>query len=143
MARRKGVCDSFCKGCWYNQYASGDSSTLCTYFLETGVRRPCPAGTGCTVKKTGRRLGKWQQEKDETWAKRMLEAKKAKAVLRKDNCKLCGTEFETYNPRQIFCCKRCANRQRQRNMHQRRKECENGKEKRFSSKTESIAAGVL
>lgn len=56
---RKGICNSFCKGCVYNQYASGVESTLCTYYLETGIRRPCPAGTGCTVKRTGRRKGDW------------------------------------------------------------------------------------
>ena len=128
MAKRKGVCDSFCKGCWYSQQASGEQ-TLCTYFLETGIRRPCPAGTGCTVKQKGRKLTKWQQERDESWAKRMNEAKKAKAVLRKDNCKYCGAEFETTNPRQIFCSRRCGNNSRSLNMYHRRKERENGKEK--------------
>ena len=141
MARRKGICDSFCKGCWYNKLASGDQ-TLCTYFLETGIRRPCPAGTGCTVKQTGRRLGKWQLERDETWAKRMNEAKKAKAVLRKDTCKMCGAEFETTNPRQIFCSRRCGNRSRSLNMYYRRREIRDA-EKRLSGQEGSGKAILL
>ena len=37
-----------CTDCWYRRKVGG--MPYCDYFLSTGVRRPCPAGAGCTVK---------------------------------------------------------------------------------------------
>ena len=40
--------DSYCENCAY-QGKVGDM-LCCNYIFETEHRRPCPAGTGCTVK---------------------------------------------------------------------------------------------
>lgn len=39
-----------CAGClhFYGAYAA---NRCCNYILDTGKRRPCPAGDGCTVKR--------------------------------------------------------------------------------------------
>ena len=39
-----------CRGCGYAELAGG--WYVCCYFLDTGKRRPCPGGKGCTVRKT-------------------------------------------------------------------------------------------
>lgn len=117
-----GVCDKFCKGCIYCQLASGDTMFLCTYFLTTNIRRPCPAGTGCTVRKEGRAKGAWEYKNDAEWAKKMQEARKAKAVVRNLVCPECGTEFETTVAHQVYCSKRCNNRVVQRKSHRRKME---------------------
>ena len=41
---------AYCVGCIYRRGSRGETS--CDYILMTGVRRPCPAGEGCTAKKT-------------------------------------------------------------------------------------------
>lgn len=110
----KGLCDHYCIGCLYNIITCGGTCSICTYYLDTGNRRPCPAGTGCTVKQTGRRNGAWRHKNDHTWAERMYEAKMAKAVLRKSVCKHCGAEFETVVNTQVYCTKRCRYRAAQR-----------------------------
>lgn len=46
------ACDGYCRGCIYlarGLYLS------CDFFSVTGQVRGCPAGTGCTRKKTGKR----------------------------------------------------------------------------------------
>ena len=120
--KREGVCDSYCKGCVYNQQASGDHVTLCTYFLTTDTRRPCPAGSGCTVKQTGRKKGKWEQEKDESWKQR--EKTISKEVLHRV-CPCCGTEFDTQNIRKLYCSKKCNMRKVQREFQKRKREIAN------------------
>lgn len=48
-----GRCDNFCNGCIYKMFLGGGKFTpYCNYIVETGHPRPCPAGTGCTVKVT-------------------------------------------------------------------------------------------
>ena len=44
-----GICDSYCRGCIYR---GGNSEEIksCNYYLMTSIRRPCPAGKGCTVR---------------------------------------------------------------------------------------------
>lgn len=37
-----------------------DNHHICNYYLITGQRRPCPAGAGCTVADTGRKLRPWE-----------------------------------------------------------------------------------
>ena len=44
-----GVCDKYCKGCVYFSQVNG-TIHYCAFYLDTGIRRPCPAGKGCTVK---------------------------------------------------------------------------------------------
>ena len=135
-----GVCDRFCKGCIYCQLASGNTTFLCTYYLVTDKRRPCPAGTGCTVKNTGKKKGAWEYQNDAEWAKKMAEARKAKQVVRTVICAECGTEFDTTVAHQIYCSKRCNNRVQQRKAHRRYLD---GKAKSISSKTGSAKAEML
>lgn len=116
-----GVCDRFCKGCIYCNGTSGDynGSSCCTYYLVTDKRRPCPAGTGCTVKNTGKKKGAWRYKNYADWAEKMKKAREAKKVVRKVICKECGTEFETVSKLAIYCSKRCKDRVSQRNAHRR------------------------
>ena len=52
MGKIKTV-DSTCRGCIYLTQVSGYNA--CDYIGATDKRRPCPAGKGCTVRKTGKR----------------------------------------------------------------------------------------
>lgn len=47
--RTESVCDKHCIGCVYFSNINGGTS-YCSYLLDTEIRRPCPAGKGCTVK---------------------------------------------------------------------------------------------
>lgn len=47
--------DRSCKRCIY-RVGNSDSIHICTYFIETGKRRPCPPGKGCTVRETKRKV---------------------------------------------------------------------------------------
>lgn len=50
------VCDANCGGCIHlTEVCWGGLSMACYYRINTGQRRPCPAGKGCTVKETGER----------------------------------------------------------------------------------------
>lgn len=42
-----GICDIWCEGC---NYLPKVGTICCDYLMTTGHRRPCPAGTGCTVR---------------------------------------------------------------------------------------------
>lgn len=46
-----GICDKTCEKCIHY----GVQTMTCNYILHTGHRRGCPAGTGCTRRKTGSR----------------------------------------------------------------------------------------
>lgn len=116
-----GVCDKYCKDCVYNNLAVGEDIVLCTYYFKTNTRRPCPAGTGCTVKKTGKKSGAWTDARKRDWAKKMAEARQAKKVVRTLICAECGKEFEASDPRAKYCSVNCKNRVSQRNMHRRKK----------------------
>ena len=51
--------DSYCSGCIYLCYVGSDyKSNACDYIGQTGHRRPCPAGKGCTVRKAGKKKPK-------------------------------------------------------------------------------------
>lgn len=115
-----GICDDFCEGCVFNQNVSGDWSTCCVYYLVTNIRRPCPAGAGCTVKKTGKKVSKWSYEDNNTWkqadnyrkqlrAERNEQLKKERHMrnARMATCPECGKEFEAYDPRRIYCSDLC------------------------------------
>lgn len=125
MSKRKGLCDRYCKGCVYNQHGASDKITLCTYYLDTDNRRPCPAGEGCTVKSTGKKKGMWEAEREEAWKRRTKNI--SKEVLHRV-CACCGAEFDTNNKRKIFCSKQCSNIIAQRMFHKRRRENLNAQE---------------
>jgi hypothetical protein len=120
MSKRKGLCDSFCKGCVYNQHGASDRITLCTYYLDTDNRRPCPAGEGCTVKRTGKKQGMWQDEREEAWKRRTQNI--SKEVLHRVCACGCGAEFDTTDKRKIFFSRKCSNKAQQRAHHKRKKE---------------------
>ena len=47
--RMAAVCDKSCIGCRYLANLNG-CTKYCSFYLDTGIRRPCPAGEGCTVR---------------------------------------------------------------------------------------------
>ena len=53
MEEKTKTVDSFCRGCIYlAQTGSGDK--WCDYIGAEGHCRPCPAGRGCTARRTGK-----------------------------------------------------------------------------------------
>ena len=44
----------YCRGCIYRS-GNNDDINICNYYLTTGIRRPCPAGKDCTVRKSKRK----------------------------------------------------------------------------------------
>lgn len=119
MAKQKGVCDSFCKGCVFSSYGSSDRVAICTYYLTTDIRRPCPAGTGCTVKQTGKKVSMWEHENDEAWKRRSQNI--SKEVLHRI-CACCGTAFDTTDLRRIYCSRKCTQLMAQRAFLKRKRE---------------------
>lgn len=111
--KRKGVCDSFCDGCVFKGYANA-TLYVCEYFFQTGIQRPCPAGTGCTVKETGKKKKRWQHESDRTWKN------KQKRELLHKVCVRCGQPFDTTNPKKMYCSNRCKNNAQQSASHKRK-----------------------
>ena len=51
------VCDRYCLNCIYYIGVAGDAC-FCNYYLMTDKRRPCDAGTGCTVRELRKRKRK-------------------------------------------------------------------------------------
>lgn len=43
-----------CRGC-IHFYGSYEFSKSCNYIFDTGIRRPCPPGVNCTVKRLTRK----------------------------------------------------------------------------------------
>lgn len=120
-----GICDSYCKGCVFSAYVNGGVLRVCMYMLKTGKRRPCPAGSGCTVKETGRNRSAWRHENEAAWEKvqkererergKLRREKKRKAKMRTVICPICGKAFQTSDSRKMYCSKECsyeANRRR-------------------------------
>lgn len=121
---KESICDSYCKGCIFSNIAAGNT-LMCVYYLVTNIRRPSPAGTGCTVKQVGRGKGRWAYENNQTWnTRKKKEAKlkeaKPKEVLHKV-CPCCGRPFETEYSRKIYCSSRCKNKVVQKAFNQRKK----------------------
>ena len=121
MAKRKeGVCDSYCKGCVYNCYGTGDGYTICTDLIKTDKLRPCPAGTGCTVRLIGKKTSLWEYENNVAWERYKKERAEAKrkarlekerlARMRTVTCPICGTVFQTTDARKNYCSRKCSNR---------------------------------
>ena len=44
-----------------------DTMDCCNYYLDTGMRRPCPAGAGCTVRVAKNRKSDWYTKKKPRW----------------------------------------------------------------------------
>lgn len=127
---KKSICDSYCDGCIFKGILQSDLR-VCNYFLATKIRRPCPAGKGCTVKQTGKKKYGWALEYDATWEQKKREPriKPGKAVFHRE-CAYCGKKFDTVDSRKIFCSADCRywrklERQRDKNpvYHRECKEC--------------------
>ena len=106
-----------CQGCGFAFPCFG-TMLMCTYLLTTGIRRPCPAGDCCTVKQKGKKKTTWQYEAEHTWK---IKQKKEKKVYHRV-CPCCGVDFETTDPRKIFCSRRCNTRTAQRNHYKKIRE---------------------
>ena len=113
--KKQSICDKYCVGCVFLGYADG-AINLCEYFLTTGKRRPCPAGTGCTVKQKGERKKIWSYQNDETWKAKQQRLKNGKTVYHRV-CPVCGTEFDTTDSRKIYCNRSCGNKYKWRKYH--------------------------
>ena len=50
-----------CQGCLHWRGAN-EATCCCNYYLDTGVRRPCQFGEGCTVKTIRRRWGRFKEK---------------------------------------------------------------------------------
>ena len=50
-----------CDGC-VHFYADYEVNLMCNYIFDTGKRRPCPFGAGCTVKKLQKRKRKTRRK---------------------------------------------------------------------------------
>jgi hypothetical protein len=103
------------------------------------VRRPCPAGAGCTVRERAKKGNKWSEMSLATWEnkKRKLTAEQREEQKRRKEelkliereqkarflvCPYCGKEFKAYDPRQIYCCKSCKNMAQNKKKLQRDRE---------------------
>ena len=59
-----GLVDEYCCGCIYLTRIDPSIAEImaCDYIEATNKRRPCPAGKGCTVKKTGKKYDRRRGE---------------------------------------------------------------------------------
>ena len=113
------VCDEYCLNCKYF-YGSSEYELCCTYYLETDKRRPCPAGTGCTVKKKSKQKRMCQKFQHERM--NVKEQTKQGRVFR--NCLLCGKEFLVTRHDKKYCDAVCCY------IANNRKNCEKSKANR-------------
>ena len=115
----------YCDGC--KHCTKSGELRICTYFLDTSIRRPCPGGEDCTVRDTGKKMKAWSVENNATWEKiirrreEIKEQRKQKR-MRTAVCAACGEEFVAYDVRTIYCSNRCKSRVGQRKKYQRDKE---------------------
>ena len=116
------VCDSYCKGCIYVGKI-GSGALCCRYIFVSDKLRPCPPGTGCTVKLTNKDVKRRNEEERKAIA---VERMKLQAALREQKhreylakkqaaqeekrkpCKHCGTVFVPSKEHRDFCCSECA-----------------------------------
>ena len=123
----------YCKDCTYGSIAG--EHIICNYFLSTGIRRPCPAGDGCTVKKKGRKVNNWGYEDGIKWKQaddyrkqlreeRLEQIRRERQIknLRIATCPECGNAFQTDSPKRIYCCDKCKNRAKSRDQYRRLQE---------------------
>lgn len=77
------VCDQHCKGCvYFYEYGETSSLKVCEYMFQTGNRRPCHAGKGCTVRAT--KKGRTMAQRMEADAYSYLARKEAQDKLSVD-----------------------------------------------------------
>lgn len=116
------ICDSYCKGCIYLGKVS-QAYMCCRYVFVEDKLRPCPAGTGCTVKQTDKEIKQKAEEAKKALIverkKRMAEQraeqqrlraerKEAERLLRLKPCKNCGKIFLPNKDHRDHCCNECA-----------------------------------
>ena len=125
----------YCRNCTYGQAVCNGVYVMCNYFLETGKRRPCPGGDGCTVKQIGKKVGKWSYDNNILWKaaddyrkqmreERLQKIRRERQIknLRIANCPECGKTFQTNSAKRIYCCDKCKNRAKSRAQYLRKKE---------------------
>lgn len=105
---------NYCNGCIYAS-SMGDGYIICNYFLQTSIRRPCPAGEGCTVKQTGKKLRQRQDENNATRKKEKEKMPKPPKVPKAKSvrtvtlvCRFCGASFQTTDSRRHYCSDDCS-----------------------------------
>ena len=100
------VCDSYCKDCMFSN-TTGNGDICCNWYLATDIRRPCNAGTGCTVKKKGQKIGKWDYENNVKWMNAQKERKEKKRADKYGTCKWCGEVFVRDTHNKSYCSDEC------------------------------------
>ena len=115
------ICDSYCRGCIY----SGKSQGLpcCQYVFMEDKLRPCPAGTGCTVRITNQEVRRRNEEERKAIAvermklqaalreqkhREYLAKKQAEQEEKRKPCKNCGKIFLPNKEHRDHCCNECA-----------------------------------
>ena len=112
------VCDSYCKGCIY----VGKVSQLylcCRYVFVEDKLRPCPAGTGCTVKQTNKEIKRKAEDAKKALAVERMkqraeeqrlraERKEAERLSKLRPCKHCGKIFLPNKDHREHCSFECA-----------------------------------
>lgn len=86
-----------CTGC---RYFRGDFeyNRCCNYIFDTGHRRPCPPGEGCTVKEL---LPHYRR----SW--RRYANHRPTPIVHTRTCPVCGTVFTTTYGAKRYCCDTC------------------------------------
>ena len=93
--KKQSICDSFCRGCYY--LLGGNNGLMtCDYFEKADKLRPCPAGKGCTERRTPSQI--FAERKDQKTAKEMQRIV----------CVVCGTEFSSTSEKRKACSKECS-----------------------------------
>ena len=116
------VCDNYCKGCIYLGKINGNAP-CCQYVFMEDKLRPCPAGTGCTVRITNQEAKrrndeerkakeiqrmKLQAELREQKHREYLAKKQAEQEEKRKPCKNCGKIFLPNKDHRDHCCDECA-----------------------------------
>lgn len=94
-SKKLSICDSYCRGCYY--LLGGDNGLMtCDYFEKADKLRPCPAGKGCTERRTPSQI--FAERKEQKTAKEMQRIV----------CVVCGTEFSSTSEKRKACSKECS-----------------------------------
>lgn len=104
------ICDEYCLDCKFFG-GPAEFECCCNYFLTTDKRRPCPPGTGCTVKIKRKNKRKFGKNSIINRKEKPQKTKKEKEPVIK-RCPVCGKEFLLNRPNKKYCdyeCYRIAN----------------------------------
>lgn len=126
-----------CAGCVYA--SSAHNIPMCNYIFIAGKRRPCPPGTGCTVKITDKKVKKRKAkerralsvEQQKRKAERDRQYREKKKASTRKLCRYCGKEFAPTPENHHFCCEECREAQNKEN---RRKADRRHEEKRKAAR---------